>query len=104
MLLASTMSRVCLCTARVCCRAGCDRRVRQIHGPGSGSATPGKFAGSLAFLLQSLFTKLMQLGDLLADLLALGLFHFDQTHSAACDRVGRQLVKRHRHLAVIDDM
>jgi hypothetical protein len=34
-------------------------------------------------LLQALFAKLMQLSNLTADLLALGLFHFNQPHSTA---------------------
>ena len=72
--------------------------MRQIHRPRPGGATGGALAGALAFLRQALLAKLMQLGDLPADLLPLGLFHFHQPHSPARG----QAVQRHRQLAAID--
>jgi len=45
----------------------------------------------------------MHLGHLFAQLLTLGLFDLDHSHSATCSRTSSHLVERHCQLAVIDD-
>ena len=80
------------------CRPRCDWRMRQVHRSRPGGTTGRPFSSSLPFLLQPLLAKLMHCRDLLAQLLALGLFDFDQPHSAAGYRVGRHLAERHRQL------
>src|SRR5262249_2905058 len=74
---------------------------RQIHRARTVAVTGDALSGSLAFLLQSLLAKLLQLHCLLTKLLALGLLHFHQPHPPAW--FSCHFAQGHREFPMIDD-